>query len=145
MEINDCELLEQKMEQKKPVEEAYVSLEIAKALKDNGFCENCRAGYNIKTGEFSLFDYTIDNLDTDDDWVAAPTQQMAMRWLREVQDLYISIGYCSDINKFMKKGYYAMVTDMNGDNKRNVGVASFKTYEESADAGIKYALDLIKI
>ena len=66
------------------ITEDYVSFEIAKLLKEKGFDEYC--GYYDKTGEY--WDYKTFN-HKGDEYISAPTLQMAMKWLRKVHNLSI--------------------------------------------------------
>ena len=73
------------------ITEDFVSFEIAKLLKENGFDEECSCFYdNIDYGTPGL---EVDgqlyykNSALDDEEYAAPTLQMAMKWLREVHNI----------------------------------------------------------
>ena len=76
--------------------EDYVSFKTAKLLKENGFDEECSCFYNnIDYGTPGL---EVDgrlyykNSALDDEEYAAPTLQMAMKWLREVHKIFIAIN-----------------------------------------------------
>lgn len=70
------------------IEEAYVSFETAKLLKEKGFNEGCTS-YFISDNEIALISNRRD-FNNHGVYLSAPTQQMAMRWLREIFKLYIS-------------------------------------------------------
>ena len=79
------------------IKEAYVSFETAKLLKDKGFPQDpciCNTIYKPK-GEFSINAKSFWNPFAASllgrEYFMAPTQQMAMQWLREVHDIHFDI------------------------------------------------------
>lgn len=77
------------------ITEDYVSFETAKLLKEKGFDEECSCFYNnIEYGTPGLeVDgqlYYKNSANLDDEEYAAPTLQMAMKWLREEYNLHIN-------------------------------------------------------
>jgi hypothetical protein len=58
-----------------------------------------------------------------------PTQQMALRWLREEKGLHVDVVWNSECRDYMVRG------DI---------IHGFNTYEEAVDAGIKRAFMRIK-
>ena len=129
------------------VEEAYVSFETAKLLKEKGFNESCYQKYdNEGYLSFNHVGYINNEKSCDDFCALAPTQQMAMRWLREEYKLAINIriackktiSYVFDIwdfeiihpNKFV--GGTIDLREQQFD---------FKSYEQAAEAAIKYCLE----
>ena len=118
-------------------EEAYVSFDMAKLLKEKGFDSPC-ASYN-RNGDALTRDWTI----TKEDYYPRCTQQMAMRWLREIHTMGITIGAANTYNEGV--GYYWHITDNHPGVKWLSGTTYCKTYEEAAEAAIKYCLEnLIK-
>ena len=103
------------------IKEDYVRFETAKLLKEKGFDEYCHKIYEEDGTLFGNGDY-LKNSDSDikliDDedydshvFITASTLQMAMKWLREVHNIFISIDiyskdfkgnikYCADIYKY---------------------------------------------
>lgn len=91
-----------KQECESMIKEQYVSFEVAKLLKEKGFKEETHGNYYLGgkfDGEFEESSKV--------NWnkffktpIAAPTQQMVMRWLREVHNIHISItfGWVSGYN-----------------------------------------------
>ena len=69
------------------ITEDYVSFEIAKLLKEKGFNEPCYACYLNK--ELSHYDYTSTNFELIEDVISAPTQQMAIKWLRKEKGIAV--------------------------------------------------------
>lgn len=77
--------------------EQYVSFEVSKLLKEKGFdweCDSWTAEYTtgveLHTG-MERRNYNDDNVSLYDGLFSAPTQQLAMRWLREVHKIDISV------------------------------------------------------
>jgi hypothetical protein len=117
--------------------EDYVSFEIAKLLKENGFDEDTICVY---IGRHLLIkgEGTISNA-TDMPIIPAPTLQMAMKWLREVHNIHITID-CDICDSF---DFYSTI--------RIKSEESWKTYveyedegsntcEEAAEKAVKYCL-----
>lgn len=78
------------------MKEAYVSYDVAKLLRENGFNWGCNGHWYIgqsKTFEISPSTNPINwnEVKTDLDWLSCPTQQMACRWLREEHKIDISV------------------------------------------------------
>lgn len=123
------------------VEEAYCSFETAKLLKEKGFNEIPVYTYYLSYGGFYLSPMAVTNKDLyAHGHIAAPTLQMAMKWLREIHklDIDVSIEY-----KNSKKVYYYSVL------KKTVirdidclhSETNFDSYEQAAEAAIKYCLE----
>ena len=131
------------------IQEDYVSFETAKLLKEKGFDESVNRFYEIYAGtpysslrsEYPLVktEYCRNSFTTN---YAAPTLQMAMKWLREVHDLHIiaypfksgddtSIKhYCCQVFKtFNLLGYEKYVNE------------TLTSYEEAVEAALKYCLE----
>ena len=73
------------------IEEAYVSFETAKLLKEKGFDEPCHYYYRNNT---LMFDASINGRNSyqhNENIASAPTHQMAMKWLRKEHNLCIEI------------------------------------------------------
>ena len=117
------------------IKEDYVSSEVAKLLKEKGFNEPCYTCYLNK--EFSHYDYLSTNFELIDNAFAAPTLQMAMKWLREVH--YIHIG----INPISGKGYNATIHDVaDFDDYGIISDTEFFFHpEEAIEAALKYSLE----
>ena len=145
------------------ITEDYVSFETAKLLKEKGFKEWCRRCYGVAVlhnGEDISFDEECDlkdegreneieyveggtfyylNCNNDDEdtnvW-AAPTLQMAMKWLREVKHYYIQVSIQNDgtyIGYIYRTDGFPYV----GWDKRRVK----ETPEEAYETTIKYCLE----
>ena len=82
--------------------EDYVSLEVAKLLKEKGFDWFCQQKYienDEPDGEVLAFVGFI--------YYKKPTLYMAQKWLRETKDIHIMIDVCAS-------GYYAVLWKTNG-------------------------------
>ena len=141
------------------ITEDYVSFEIAKLLKEKGFNESCHATYDTavtggkpKFSEYevlSFFPYGMRN--TDDKYsmvISAPTQSVAMKWLREVHNIVIVIEPHT-YNYINEKNSSYVFAIWEGDNYieiysyKNSGLRgiSYPTYEEAVEASLKYCLE----
>lgn len=129
------------------ITEDYVSFETAKLLKQKGFDEYCP--YYDKEGEFWGY-HTVNH--KGDDYISAPTLQMAMKWLREVHKLYISL-FSFDY-QFDTYGWMFLIKPLkytegigwcwNSDyvqEKKWSNDIKYNTYEEATEAAIKYCLE----
>ena len=127
------------------ITEDYVSFETSKLLKEKGFDWMCNGYYN-KDDEDSE-PYFGDGEGADnwneqassvrDFWFSAPTLQMAMKWLREVHKIIITIDYnddsdCEDNERY---GFSVDCTSCKG-----VDLATYATYEEACEEAIKHCL-----
>ena len=121
------------------IQEQYVTFEVAKLLKEKDFNEEVRTYYDEFGKEHDLSDDFSDIKNTDIDaypefadsldfHCTRPTQQMAMRWLREVHDIKIMIRPYVD-------GTYSYEI-LNG-----FWYVNFDSYEDAAEAAIKYCLE----
>lgn len=120
--------------------EDYVSLEVAKLLKEKGFNWYCRALY-APNSEVLSHSLGVSNT-YDVDVYAAPTLYMAQKWLRVEKDIHIMIDVCAS-------EYYAVLWKTNGtfiktlvDKGPNDG-GVWDTFEEALQTGILEALKLI--
>lgn len=132
------------------INEDYVSFETAKLLKEKGFDEDCLKVYingeleNVVTKEgikecthcYNSWLYPGD--------AAAPTLQMAMKWLRKVHNLHCAVDYDFVL------GWYCQITSLKETveydyeemkhyhpDKNN----GFSSPEEAYEAAIRYCLE----
>ena len=121
--------------------EQYCSFETAKLLKEKGFDEPCHAYYE-DNGTFreSYSAHAIRNITNPCFFgIAAPTQQMVMRWLREAHKLHIIIQYGNVSQpKEPQMQYWFEVVDANGQYCDGNIVDGNTSYEEACEAGIQY-------
>ena len=126
--------------------EYYVSVEVAKLLKEAGFDWRCKYSYittpegDMPTGEEGILIEYAENIN----WlVSAPTLDVSQRWLRVVKGIHLYVRPILDEHKYVVTVVvddltWGQVNDNNGTSKR------FDTYEEAQEAGIKKALEHIK-
>jgi hypothetical protein len=120
------------------ITEDYVSFETAKLLKEKGFDEATFYDYNERGTRW--FEEVLVNHNSQGG-VACPTLQMTMKWLREVHNKHCDIGVWKD-------GWFYDIFDtkiLTGDIYQefkcyNSG-EGFNSYEEAAEAAIKYCLE----
>ena len=114
--------------------EYYVSLEVAKLLKEAGFDWNTEFGQHIWDKCKRLENNR--NFNSEKYLVSLPTLDVAQRWLREVKgySIYPTRG-----------GYKIYVLDINDSSgfSRTYELNSNLTYEESQEAAIKKVLEII--
>ena len=131
------------------ITEDYVSYEIAKLLKEKGFdsddvgchggfySERCyESGHGIKTQsgqEVGIVYDDLTNSELDYDEYLRPTLQMAIKWLREVHNIDISIT--PD-----RKENYTTIIFVNKELPFT-SIGSFKTHKAACEAAIKYVLE----
>lgn len=117
------------------ITEDFVSFEIAKLLKEKGFKEKCNATYNLETGEFKTEKTYQIWITKFGQYISASTLQMVMKWLREVHNIHIEIGF--DMEYFPV--CISTLTNKPIPYKPMHGKPF--TYEEACKAGIKYCLE----
>lgn len=129
----------------KIITEDYVSFETAKLLAENRFGGICETSYYIsnvgcenavRTGDFAKIRPWRSEL------IAAPTLQMACKWLREVHDICI---YCYNANSRTKQyGKYEAGASWISDDVSVIFNSAHSlyadTYEQAVEAVLKYCL-----
>lgn len=130
------------------IKEDYVSFEVAKLLKEKEFDAEIDTYYSPK-GEFKIWcpnglKSYLDNKGTETWWwkCIAPTQQMAMRWLREVHNLVVNpVTTSAGTRAYGEWEADIYYRDSGIDATINAcGHIYGETYEEACDAGIRYCL-----
>lgn len=145
----------------KQITEDYVSYETAKLLKEKGFKQDCdyatswyAAEYYKSSvqgewfeGEHQIIEdiddkCTISYLSDKGVFIPAPTHQMALKWLREVQNIHIEIyrtacGYLYIISN-IPYGTDLYNPEYGGDDENS---GQWTTYEKAVEAAIKYTLE----
>lgn len=116
--------------------EYYVSLEVAKLLKEAGFDWDTYSAYN-KDGMFTDKNRSILTWNDFANYYSTPTLDVAQRWLREVKNTHIEISPSSDMSAYI---YNILLSK----DKFWLGSPiSYITYEEAQEAGINKALEKI--
>ena len=134
------------------ITEDYVNFEIAKLLKEKGFDEICRAFWKEWNGEISFcgcnsshtFEYCHNTMlenynDSEETNIAAPTLQMAMKWLREVHKLHFWIANKLKQNKGLP--WYYEIHNIETGTVVKIGDVGCGSYEVACDAAIMYCLE----
>ena len=127
--------------------EDYVSFETAKLLKEKGFYGECLSMYLTPKPHFGMgnpneakiaphgrdshyyegYEYQCE----------APTLQMAMKWLREAHKIAINIGW----GEAFEENYQWWCIILNQNSGEILRESEYsKTYEEAAEAAIRYCL-----
>ena len=124
--------------------ECYVSLEVAKLLKEAGFDWSCREYYptNFMTNRYEEYE--------------KPTLDVAQKWLREVKRIFIHVSVYAvyavieqeyEITDSDKFSVWAETWDSQSEfwNKWTsiFEINDFNTYEEALEAGIKKCLTIL--
>ena len=145
------------------ITEDYVSFETAKALKMKGFrewCSMCHSPSRYYKGDIidgdeeselkasgkwdetkatwihTLYPFNCNNEQSEGIY-AAPTLQMAMKWLREVHNLGVFPSWSQVFGCYGCRLYYLK----KGSQELYSLGAHYDTYEEACEAGIKYCLE----
>ena len=123
------------------ITEDYVSFETAKLLKERGFDECTLFSYD-KNGNNK--DALRPFLESEGD-VRRPTLQMAMKWLREVQQISVEVlpDWFDSNHTNIHDGWYCEVrylTNMSYDADY-FEHKKYDSYEEACEAAIKYCLE----
>lgn len=128
------------------VVEDYVSFEIAKLLKEKGFDTFKPYGWDEKLFDkehprnFSL------GVDSEEHWISCPTLQMAMKWLREVHNVFIEIHFYQDTYEdvccevgWKEPTYNYRIIGIGNNDADHVDI-DFNSYESACESAIKYCL-----
>ena len=122
------------------ITEDYVSFETAKLLKEKRFNEYCPESYfkmdkTLKKSGFSEWEKVNE--------IKAPTQSLAMKWLREVCKLSVVLKYdeVEDEKEHLYYVWFFYILSMNPYTTILEPVQGYSTYEEACEAGIKYCLE----
>ena len=128
------------------ITEDYVSFETAKLLKDKGFDERTDTSYiadnkdrpMVKVGNLVYFP------NTEPHRIAAPTLQMARKWLREEHGIDIDICFeILSIHQYAnneKRYSYTIFKTKDNVATRLYGYSGYMKYEEAAEAALNLCL-----
>lgn len=123
--------------------EAYVSLEVAKLLKEAGFDWDVQSYYSkLSRNQGRLLWLSCgcrykENININQNRYSAPTLDVAQKWLREVYQLHITIFSSS------QESWMFRITKPHQMLEDGIYGEDFYTYEEVQEAGIKKALEII--
>lgn len=131
------------------ISEDYVSFETAKLFKDKGFQQiqdNCgyfttEMIYSINVddnGEHHFAHQYPAGVYNKDKYIAAPTLQMAMKWLREVHNINIDI-----VPIWNQKRFEYQVFVITPENAKHCYIDDelYLGYEQACDVAIRYCLE----
>ena len=138
----------------KQITEDYCSFEVAKLLKEKGFNGECRMTYREHDMQMiyytpnpnDLLDFTTNRKKLEKhskkqhcDYALCPTHQMALKWLREVHNIYIDIlTYTTGKNiQFRWVGYDKGRLFSQEEGK----IIYFDTNEQAVESALKYTLE----
>ena len=107
--------------------EQYVTYEVAKLLRENGFRGDCIAYYNNDGKRYLSLNAELHPL-------PCPTQAVACRWLREEKDIDIIT-----FHERLPHGCYWCRIEHNLLTAHQQ-LPIYSTYEDAIEAGLEYAL-----
>lgn len=125
------------------ITEDFVSFEVAKLLKEKGFDGDINAYYHIwDNGNKVCSAQEFSCSEAPHLYILAPTHQMAMKWLREVHNI------CITIYPDKENGYEAVLYNIKDDVEiilQSFGIYDSHifedSYEDAVEAALKYALE----
>lgn len=133
------------------MKEAYVSFEVAKLLKEKGFGWECCNHFYCRKEDGKVIERWVQfPADRNSDrwinkyaeYVSAPTQQMACRWLREEKGIHIMVSTGMNVCSKPMRFYHANLAQMEED-KTIYGDpidVDFDIYEDAVEAALEYCL-----
>ena len=121
------------------ITEDYCSFEVAKLLREKGFDEPIWTRYEDNNEVIFGDKYNWNNSPMGQ--TSAPTHQMAMKWLREVHNIFIDIGYDDLDFYWLIESIADNVPIQNRPKLLKNGTACHRTYEEAVEVAIKYCLE----
>lgn len=136
-------------EMEKNLIEDYCSYEISRLLKDKGFDIEVGGMYVDKDNNFvhaSIAPLKVKDYEKvfDDQFIPTCTHQMAMKWLREVHELFVDISFVKDEDQEEKLFWYYAIFELSYDNAAHYNNADeFTTYEKAVDAALKFSLEYL--
>lgn len=120
------------------ITENYCSYEVAKLLKEKGFEGEVSA---FVEEDNTKYDYTLSGF-IKAETLPCPTLQMAMKWLREVHELFVDISFVKDEHQEEKLFWFYAIFELSNNNAAHYNnVDEFTTYEEAVEAALKYSLE----
>ncbi len=125
------------------ITEDYVSFEVAKLLKEKGFDWECFFCWDNVTETNRISSLMIcSNKELVEHYYAMPTLQMAMKWLRKVHNIAISV-YVFNRDLPVEKDNITYTIDIaTADMSSKEGhLRLVGPYEQAAEAAIKYCLE----
>lgn len=122
--------------------EDYVTLEVAKKLKEKGFDEPCLKMIDVENGFSSYCDYDnicLENTLLKNGFISYPTLYEVEKWLRTTYNIFIHIEFEVDFYCF-----YITYIDEDGElAEKYYNTINSKSYEEAVNKAIIEALEFI--
>lgn len=132
------------------MKEAYVTFDTAELLKEKNFDWECRSYYEYFSSDVTLFQGMLPELseaasnfnNKGYDICSRPTQQMAMRWLREEKGIHI----CTVPDLSSDKFYVSIAVNVNGKWRLHANFPApllnekYIKCEDAVEAALKYTL-----
>ena len=131
--------------------EQYVSFEVSKLLKENGFDWFTYSYYTKDDVDekpyFGMENLCPDNWngevdEVNDLWFSAPTQQMSCRWLRETHNIHIMPTIGCDVDRTPRIFYGVVIALFNDYGDIDYRTTDGNEYDEPEDA-IESALEYV--
>lgn len=124
------------------IQEAYVSFEVAKLLKEKGFNCPCRVVYSPKGIVKHYLKEEIYAHNLKGHKKLCPTHQMVTKWLREKYNIYICVqpDFPSDKDYKMCWCWSASILYDNCISIKEYQ-CYIETYEEATESALKYCLE----
>jgi len=120
------------------ITEDYVSYDIAKLLRDKGFDEQTVRCYNLRK-ELCICqcrgNETINS--TPNYLIAAPTFQMALKWLREVHKIFINVSNEVSLTDDITYQFFVCTKEKSILHRGE----DIKTFEDACNEAMKFALE----
>lgn len=125
------------------ITEDYVSFETAKLLKEKGFDWECFQYWHEDDNKLihSQSMHPIQNVSNPCFFgPAAPTLQMAMKWLIEVHKLYVNVCPCVEGYYWTEK-WHSYTGNLEARYPVGRFIGTFNSHEQACEAAIKYCLE----
>ena len=125
--------------------EDFCSFEISKLLKEKGFDEDCLMYYmenrkHIRDLVDEEWPKRLRNSKAKEDVITVPTHQMALKWLREINNIHITISLASDCR--YKYEVYKLHSNYPTELKLSEESEEYYLfYQEATEAAIQYCLE----
>ena len=122
------------------IKEDFVYFELAKLLKEKGFNEPTWTRYEDNDEVIFGDKYNWNNSPMGQ--ISAPTNQMAMKWLREVHNLFIELYVVKNYSKKKLEYTYSIQDlDFQGSDDGIECCKNWDTPEQACEIAIKYCLE----
>ena len=118
------------------IKEDYVSFETAKLLKEKGFDQNC-ATYYLDGQVWRHYHGEV--IPKNKQIYAAPTQAVAMKWLREEFDLITYVKLVNDGDLCHDAWGFSIYNKFTNESIK--GHRLWFKYEEACEAAIRYCIE----